>query len=403
MSSLTPRIVATLATAAIVLAPAAPAAAYRDVLADGGVTIGSATTLTVHGDGWGHGHGMSQWGAQGAALQGKSYAEILAFYYPGTNLSTLGGGKVKVLITGDDDNNLKVKAAAGLKLVDTGRGKTYRLPTDRHQRAWKLKSVNGLTRVYYKTGRWHRYRPGGRDTLTGAGQFKSATHRVTVKLPSGTAVYRGALRFTQLDTVNVVGMESYLRGVVPAEAYTSWRPTALQAQAVAARSYAAYERDANASRYFSVYDTTRSQAYHGVAIEDPNTDAAIAATADRVLRYGGQLAFTQFSASSGGWTSTGSKPYLVAQPDVYDTAASGDTNLGWTRTVQVSRLEAARPTIGDLQSIQITDRDGNAQFPNDGWVQSITLTGSDDTKTMTGTEFQSLFGLKSAYFSLSAP
>jgi SpoIID/LytB domain protein len=408
MTSRTPRILTALATAAIVVAPAAPAGAVTPPPTDPAVTVGGSTTLTVSGDGWGHGHGMSQWGAQGAALQGKSSAEILKFYYPGPTPSALGGGKVKVLITADNDNNLKVKAAQGLKLVDTGRGKTYRLPTDRHQRAWKLKSVHGLTRVYYKTGRWHRYRPGGHSTLTGAGQFKSTSHRVTAKLPSGTEVYRGALRFTQLDTVNVVGMESYLRGVVPAEAFTSWRPAALQAQAVAARTYAAFERAANPGRYFHVYDTTRSQAYHGVAIENANTDAAIAATADRVLRYNGQLAFTQFSASSGGWTSTGSKPYLVAQPDLYDTAASGDTNLNWTRTAPIAKLQTAHPEIGTITSVQIVTRDSNVSYPtpgwDQGWVRTIKLTGTGGTKatlTIDGTEFQSLYGLKSAYFSLS--
>jgi len=401
MRSRTPRILLAVATAAVVLAPAAPAGAATPT--DPSVNTVGKTNLIVSGDGWGHGHGMSQWGAQGAALQGQSYSQILDFYYPGTDLSTLGGGRVKVLITADNDNNLKVKSAQGLKLVDTGRGKTYRLPTVRHPRAWKLKSVNGLTRVYYKTGRWHRYRPGGHATLTGAGQFKSASHRITAKLPSGAVEYRGALRFTQLDTVNVVGMEQYLRGVVPAEAYTSWRPAALQAQAVAARSYAAFERADNLSRYFHVYDTTRSQAYHGVGIEDPHTDAAIAATADRILRYHGAIAFTQFSASSGGWSSTGSQPYLIAQPDTFDTAASGDTNLDWTRTAPIAKLENAYPSIGDLESIQITDRDGNAQFPNDGWVLSIQLNGSTGTKVINGTAFQSLYGLKSAYFSLSAP
>src|SRR5215212_8857418 len=109
MTSRTPRILTALATAAIVVAPAAPAGAVTPPPTDSSVTIGSHADLTVSGDGWGHGHGMSQWGAQGAALQGKTAAQILAFYYPGTNLATLGGGKVKVLITGDDDNNLKVK------------------------------------------------------------------------------------------------------------------------------------------------------------------------------------------------------------------------------------------------------------------------------------------------------
>jgi SpoIID/LytB domain protein len=396
MRARTPHLVGLVAATALVLT-SAPAQARAT---DPAVPVAGAT-LTVTGSGWGHGHGMSQWGAQGAALQGLAYPAILAFYYPGTRLSALGGGKVKVLITADDDNNLKVKPAAGLKLVDKGRGKSWRLPTGR-ARTWKLKNVGGQTRVYYKTGGWHRYRPGGHATLQGDGQFKSASHRVTVKLPSGIEEYRGAVRFVQSDTVNVVGMENYLRGVVPAEVYTSWEPAALQAQAIAARSYAAFERAANTRRYFHVYDSTRSQAYHGYDSEVASTDAAIVATAGRMLTYGGKPAFTQFSASSGGWTSTGSQPYLVAQPDPW-TVASGDPNLGWKKkNVSVAPIEKARPGIGTLTSIQVMDRDGSAA-PGEGWVLSVRLTGTKGSATVSGSEFKSLYGLRSAYFTLSAP
>ena len=402
MRSRTPRIAAALAAAAIVLTPAAPAAANRNVVTTGDpeVVIGTNATLTVTGNGWGHGRGMSQWGAQGAALQGLTYDQILAFYYPGTTLGSLGGGKVKVLLTADTDNNLKVKGEHGLKLVDLGRHKKYRLPS---ARAWKLKQVNGHVRVYRKTGHWHRYRPKGRPYLSGDGQFKSASHRVTVKLPSGSSEYRGAVRFTQQDTVNVVGMEQYLRGVVPAEAIPSWQPAALQAQAVAARSYAAYERAAKIDGYFQVYDSTRSQAYRGVGIETPTTDAAIAATADRILTYGGKPAFTEFSASSGGWTATGSKPYLIAQPNQYDNAASGDTHLNRVKQVPVATLLSAFPALGTLQSVQITDRDGSVTQPDDGWVLQVTLKGTSSTVTISGYRFYDLYDLKSAYFSIATP
>jgi SpoIID/LytB domain protein len=403
MHSRTPRLAAALAAAAIVLVPAAPAAANRNVVTTGDpeVMIGTNTTLTVTGSGWGHGHGMSQWGAQGAALQGMSYDQILAFYYPGTTLGSLGDGKVKVLLTADTDNNLKVQAAPGLKLVDLGRHKKYRLPS---ARAWKLKQVNGHVRVYRKTGHWHRYRPKGHPYLAGDGQFKStSSHRVTVKLPSGTREYRGAVRFTRQDSVNVVGLEQYLRGVVPAEVFTSWQPAALQAQAVAARSYAAFERADAAGGYFDVYDSTRSQAYYGTQEEDPSTDAAIAATANRVVTYGGQVAFTQFSSSNGGWTATGSKPYLVAQPDPYDAPASGDPHLTWVKQVPVATLLSAYPALGTLQSVQITDRDGSVTQPDDGWVQQVTLKGTASTVTISGYRFYDLYDLKSAYFSIATP
>lgn len=397
MTSRTTRLVVALLSAALL--STAPARAHAATSGDGPVP--ASTTLDLIGNGWGHGNGMSQWGAEGAAREGKTHSEILDFYYPGTKSGSLAG-KIKVLITADSDNNLKVKAAPGLKLVDRGRHKTYRLPTDRGARVWKLKVVNGKTRVYYRNTRWHRYKPGGHKTLLGEGQFKSATGAITVKLPGGSRAYRGTVRFTNLDTVNVLNIERYLRAVVPAEVYTSWKPAALRAQAVAARSYAAFERADNLSRYFHVYDNTSSQVYSGLAVEDPHTDAAIAATAGQVRTFAGKVAFTQFSASSGGTTSVGSQPYLKAQLDPYDKAVS--PYLHWTRTVDTAKLEKAYPDIGDLVSLKIVQREGPVGAEWGGWVKTIRLTGTGGkvpTIDITGDDFRSVFGLRSAYFTFA--
>jgi stage II sporulation protein D len=400
MRARTPRMAAAVATAALLLATASPAEGVAPT--DPQVTIPpGATTLTVNGDGWGHGHGMSQWGAQGAALQGLSFAAILEFYYPGTQVSSLAA-RVRVLITADTDNNTTVRHRSGLTVSDLGNGKTYRLHTKRTPRVWRLKTVSGQTRLYYRTARWHLYRTGGRVALKGAGEFR-APGPITLRLQSGDRAYRGGLRYVNSDTVNVLSLEKYLRGVVPVEAFPSWQPAALQAQAVAARTYAAYERAANVNRYYQICDTSACQVYRGSDVETSSTNAAVAATNGRVLLYAGQLAFTQFSASSGGWTSTGSQPYLTARADIYDTAASGDTNLGWHPTVKIAAIENAHPEIGTLESVQIIDRDGDSTQPNEGWVLSIKLTGSSGTATMTGREFQALYGLKSAYFSLASP
>ncbi len=385
-----PRTAVALVAGIVALSTIAPAHAAGSP--DG--PVNASATLEVTGNGWGHGHGMSQWGAQGAALEGLSYPQILAFYYPGTTLSSLGG-KVEVLITANIRHNLKVKSAPGIKVIDLGRHKKYRLPS---ARAWKLKSVKGHTRVYRKTGRWHRYRPGGHPYLAGDGQFKSGSHLLALKLPSGNRIYRGKLRFTHLRTVNVVSLEKYLRGVVPAEVYTSWKPAALQAQAVAARSYAGYER-AHSTTYYDVYDTTRSQAYAGYDIEDPHTDAAIAATAGRILSHGGQPAFTQFSASSGGATSAGGFPYLTAHSDPYDAAVS--PYIHWTKTVDTAKLEAAHPEIGTLQSLQIVTREGPAGTEWGGYVDKVALNGSVQDLEIDGDEFRSLYGLRSSFFAFN--
>ena len=88
----------------------------------------------------------------------------------------------------------------------------------------------------------------------------------------------------KLRAINVVPLEQYLYGVVPAEMPSSWLPAALEAQAVAARSYALASR--KAERSFDVYADGRSQAYLGVSAETPAGQAAVDETAGQVLLYG---------------------------------------------------------------------------------------------------------------------
>ena len=151
--------------------------------------------------------------------------------------------------------------------------------------------------------------------------------------PSGTVRYSGFLRAaratatsTSRDTVNVVTLDSYVKGVVPYEAYTSWQPAALQAQAVAARTYAAFERADNEDRYYQICDTSSCQVYGGVDKEVQSTNDAVDATAREILTYDGGPAFTQFSASSGGWTSAGGYPYLPEKADPWDDTPSNTSH-----------------------------------------------------------------------------
>ena len=77
-------------------------------------TIPDKATIRIYGHGYGHGHGMSQHGAQGAALQGLTHQEIVAFYYPGTTPGT-AKGKVSVLISADTSKDVQVLAEPGLQ------------------------------------------------------------------------------------------------------------------------------------------------------------------------------------------------------------------------------------------------------------------------------------------------
>ena len=150
-------------------------------------------------------------------------------------------------------------------------------------------------------------------------------------------------------------LDRYLQGVVPREVPAEWPTQAVRAQAVAARTYAAFEREA-ATSYYDICDTESCQVYGGVADEHPASNAAVKATHGRVVLYQGEPAFTQFSSSNGGYSSAGSQPYLVAQPDPYE-ASSDNPNDPWTATVTRAQIEKAWPAVGTLANLSFS-RDG---------------------------------------------
>jgi SpoIID/LytB domain protein len=211
---------------------------------------------------------------------------------------------------------------------------------------------------------------------------------MTLRLPHhASADYRGALRAVEDHTVNLLSLDRYVQGVVPREMPVSWAADAVRAQAVAARTYAAYER-ANTTTYYDICDTTSCQVYGGAEAEEPASNAAVRATRGRVVIHQGRPAFTQFSSSNGGWSSAGSQPYLVAQPDPYE-ASSGNPNATWTATLTSQQIEKKWPQLGTLSHISLT-RDGNGDFG--GRVTQATLTGSAGSVQVTGDDLRYLMG-----------
>jgi SpoIID/LytB domain protein len=358
-------------------------------------------TYTVQGHGYGHGRGMSQYGANGAAKKGLTHEKILDFYYPGTSFGTARSA-LRVLITGDTSSDLEVLARRGLQLRDLGSGTTYKLPRDLDATRWRVAPSGDDDVVsYLANGSWRQWRPGGAAALDGAGEFR-APGPITLVTPGGQVPYRGALRAvppskgsSERDTVNVLDVDDYVQGVVPAEMPASWEPEAVQAQSVAARTYAWFHRSQNRDRYYHVCDTTACQVYRGVAGEHELGNAAVRATAGEILLHKGEPAFTEFSASSGGWTSAGDFPYLVAQEDPYDDW-SGNTVHDWTVKIPVSSIEKGWPAIGRLKAIRVTSRDGNGQWQ--GRVLSMSLVGSSSTVRISGDDFRWKFGLRSNWF-----
>jgi SpoIID/LytB domain protein len=378
--------------ASLAIAPLSPAAAADSW------SVPRSATVVIKGHGYGHGHGLSQYGAEGAARAGLTYEQIAEFYYPGTTWGS-AGGRVRVLITADTSDDLVVRSRKRLQVKDLATGQRAALP-DNGATRWRLKAGTGTTTVVsYRTTRWRRW-----TVLAGDAEFSAGGRPIKLLLPNGASrIYRGRLRSASptpgrraRDTVNVLPLDAYLRGVVPLEMPALWSPDAVRAQAVAARTYAAYERAHPRTSYYQICDTSACQVYGGYQAEHPAADAAVAATARRVLTDAdGAPAFTQFSSSSGGWTAAGSVPYLTAQEDPYD-GWSGNPVHDWTIRLPDTAIEQKLPAIGNLRRITVTQRDGNGDWG--GRVESVTFVGGKGKRTLSGDAARSLLGLRSTWF-----
>jgi stage II sporulation protein D len=270
-------------------------------------TARAQVAWVVHGHGFGHGVGMSAYGAYGYALKGKSYQFILGHYYTGTSLGTISGPNVvRVLLStsaGDVDFS-EATSACRTKLEPTRTYQAHRL---------------GNTVVL---------RTSAGKPLARCGATLRAAGKSVINI-AGVGRYRGALETVgnesgELNVVNELSVDNYVKGVIPNESPPSWPIEELKAQAVASRSFALtgqVEGDG-----YDLYSDTRSQVYKGLESEYTTSDQAEEETAGQVLMYEGQIAETLFSACSGGKTESNENvfgaaiPYLVGVPDPYDEA-----------------------------------------------------------------------------------
>ncbi|WP_232679557.1 SpoIID/LytB domain-containing protein [Nocardioides sp. R-C-SC26] len=381
----------TTSAAALVGFTSSPTASAASAAAGGG-------GISLVGNGYGHGRGLSQWGAHGAASQGASYEQILRFYYPGLKVGRQRG-TVSVLISADTSDDVMVAARTGLQVTSLGSGRTYRLNRSA-ARWWRITAAQGGKRSAIA---WKPSRGGWRTarTVPGEAQFEAGGAPIMLRTPAGNRSYRGILRSAspgpgsgQRDTVNVVRLDDYLKGVVPREVPALWPTEAVRAQAVAARTYAAFERRQPLARHYQICDTAQCQVYGGYSDEFPASNRAIQATAGQVLLDGGKPAFTQFSASNGGYTLGGTVSYLPAKEDPFDTAYRG-----WRATVTGTAIAQALPAIGTFQRAEVIERDGNGAFG--GRVVRIRIVGSKTSTVISGDSFRSWFGLRSTMFRIT--
>jgi stage II sporulation protein D len=365
----------------------------------------TAGDLTILGRGFGHGRGMSQYGAQGAAIAGKSSSQILSFYYPRT-VRSRAGGSIRVYLTADTTDGLQIAAVNGLRVRDLKDNAKWTLPRLKSITQWSINPYGtSRTRLRYywaPTKKWVLWKvPDGRTAFKGMAQFEGPAVTPLV-LPGGRrADYRGALRTADrngsaLDTINVVPLERYLRGVVPREAIPSWRPAALQAQAVAARTYSAYKRRLRAKYDYDLCDTARCQVYGGYGAEVASTDRAIRATAGVIRTYRGVPIIAEFSSSSGGQIASGPVPYQVGKADPYD-AFPGNRNPHASWKVTVKRATAERAFgVGTIKRIVVIARNGQGQWG--GRVLKVEVTGSAGKRVLSGAQVRSGLKLRSTWF-----
>ena len=315
----------------------------------------------MSGRGWGHGVGMSQYGAYGMANAGRSYEEILAYYYTGTELGRSTRSDVRVLLA-EGRPAVTVSSSVPFTARD-GAGVVHRF------RAGSL-VLRGNLRLATRKGKVKAVppllvRPGKATPLS----FDGRQYRGKLELaPQG--------RFLRI--VNVVPLERYLEGVVANEMPHTWPLEALKVQAVAARSYAL--ASLVKGKPFDLYSDVRSQVYAGIEGEQPRTSEAVRATAHQIVLHGGQVATTYYSSSSGGRTASAldvfgfDVPYLVSKPDPWDKASPyhrwGPIVIG-ARTLQ-SKLgvdarvldAAGTPTpSGRLRSFTLQTLEGPTKMP----------------------------------------
>ena len=426
------RIVAFLCAASLIvgLVPAQVAQAEEGQLPGG---------VIIYGRGFGHGRGLSQYGAYGwATVHGWSWEQILDFYYggaTGNSRSNLEAPNQEMTTWLSAMNNRQTGVVS-----DSG---TMRLLEDPDQgrrfTGMVAREKSGAQRVYQVWGSGERKCLNESDSPEAAGftligEFNETASFVTNSSqdPGASALdtvglceprsasanqvryYRGIVRAmnntrNENRTINIARLDDYLRGVVPRESPASWGDTAggagmnaLRAQAVAARSYSVTE-----NRYAGLAktcDTQDCQVYGGAALrtsvnasptvlESANTDRAVAETTGVVIRNPkGNVVRTEFSSSNGGRTAGGEFPALVDEGDI----SANSSLMIWTRAFSAAQIVAKYPQVGVLTSVTTTNDGLGGDFG--GYTLDVTIAGTSGSVKVSGWAFRTAFGLPAPWF-----
>ena len=309
----------------------------------GTASADAAARLTIRGAGFGHGVGMSQYGAYGMAREGWSYSRILGHYYSGTQLGVIDPNRpVRVLLSSIPAVSFSGASAVGSRRLDPAATYAVRPAAD-----------GGLTLLSAR-GRRVASLPAAVRLSGPAG------------LNTGGRSYRGVLDLRRgsagVSVINVVNLEQYVRGVVAWESPSTWPLEALKAQAVAARTYAI--TTSKGGDGWDQYADTRSQVYGGISAETPSTDRAVAETSGHVVTYRGVPVVTYFFSTSGGrtedvenvWAGASRSPWLRSVEDPYDSASPRHRWTPVRMTLRQAQRKLAGLVKGRLRGIQVVER-----------------------------------------------
>jgi stage II sporulation protein D len=347
----------------------------------------AAERWTVRGAGWGHGIGMSQWGAYGYAKHGAGYREIIDHYYRDTAIGSVSGGAVRVLLQPNRSAvYFRHATQAGDRVLDEDAG--YRATRDGNDVVLRSSSGRELARsadVLRVVGGKHVRLMGKADNGVRDGLYRD---HLEIRTASGAG----------LNAINAVDLEDYLMGVVPGESPASWPAAALEAQALAARSYA-LASNVN-GKGFNQYADTRSQVYRGYLAETPSTNAAVAATTGEVVTYRGEVVTTFFFSTSGGetenvenvFTGGSPKPWLKGVKDPYDDSSPYHRWGPFTYSRATMTAKLGSWVKGRLRSFKVLQRGVSPR------VVKARIKGTRGTTVVTGAQIRARLGLRDTWF-----
>jgi stage II sporulation protein D len=365
---------------------------------------GASPVFIVDGHGWGHGHGMGQYGARAMAKAGYTWPQIVHTYYTGVALHRRAQhDRIRVLVKRVDavlvraEPRITLTWSSGKTIVSHTGGVIYRIH----------RSSIGYTidAAMSQTGPWHHIASGHAPEIR-----VTASRRIEVLGDHSSRFYAGVLEVrpsgSKLAVIDTLALNQYVAEVVPREMPASWPKAALQAQAVAARTYALRVAEVARTRH-RVYDICASaacQVFGGyarttdagiVVLENYRSNVATRSTAGQVMLWHGTPILAEYSSSTGGYTASGGTPYLKPRPDPWDRSAPLHS---WTQVIDPSQIQARWPAIGTLKTVRVEARDGRGSFG--GRAKSLIVSGSRGRVRVTAATFRNAFDLPSDWFRL---